>query len=52
MRKSIGDRDYASTQGYQYLDRLQSMEKQLSNEIRTTVNRIEYANQELYGDMK
>lgn len=52
MRKSIGDRDYSSTQGYQYLDRLQSMEKQLSNEIRTTVNRIEYANQELYGDMK
>ena len=52
MRKSIGDRDYSSTQGYQYLDRLQAMEKQLSNEIRTTVNRIEYANQELYGDMK
>lgn len=52
MRKSIGDRDYSSTQGYQYIDRLQAMEKQLSNEIRTTVNRIEYANQELYGDMK
>lgn len=52
MRKSIGDRDYTSTQGYQYLDRLQAMEKQLANEIKTTINRIEYANQDLYGDMK
>lgn len=52
MRKAIGDRDYTSDKGYQYLDRLQAMEKQLSREIMTTINRIEYADRDLYGDMK
>lgn len=52
MRKAIGDRDYTSDKGYQYLDRLQAMEKQLSREISSTINRIEYANDDLYGDMK
>lgn len=52
MKKAIGDRDYTVQAGYQYLDRLLAMEKQLSKEITTTVNRIEYANQDLYGDMK
>lgn len=52
MRKAIGDRDYTSDKGYQYLDRLQAMEKQLSREISSTISRIEYANDDLYGDMK
>lgn len=52
MRKAIGDRDYTSDKGYQYLDRLQAMEKQLSREISSTINRIEYAHSDLYGDMK
>lgn len=52
MRKAIGDRDYTSDKGYQYLDRLQTMEKQLSREISSTISRIEYANDDLYGDMK
>ena len=52
MRKAIGDRDYTSDKGYQDLDRLQAMEKQLSREISSTINRIEYANDDLYGDMK
>lgn len=52
MRKAIGDRDYTSDKGYQYLDRLQAMEKQLSREISLTINRIEYAHSDLYGDMK
>ncbi|TAS75880.1 hypothetical protein BV280_15635, partial [Lactiplantibacillus plantarum] len=49
MRKSIGDRDYNATQGYQYLDRLLTMGKQLEKEIIMNLNRIEYSNQELYG---
>lgn len=52
MRKSIGDRDYNATQGYQYLDRLLTMGKQLEKEIIMNLNRIEYSNQELYGEMK
>lgn len=52
MRKSIGDRDYAAVQGYQYLEKLQSMENQLTKELDSRINRIEYSNQDLYGDMK
>ena len=52
MRKAIGDRDYTTVQGYQYIDRLQNMEKQLSREITAQINRLEYSNSELYGEMK
>ena len=52
MRKAIGDRDYTTVQGYQYIDRLQNMEKQLSREITTQINRLEYSNSDLYGEMK
>ena len=52
MRKAIGDRDFNTVQGYQYLDRLQTMEKQLSREITAQINRLEYSNPELYGEMK
>lgn len=52
MRKAIGDRDYSAVQGYQYLDRLQAMDKKLFNEINSSINNIEYSDRDLYGDMK
>lgn len=52
MQKAIGDRDYSATQGYQYLDKLQSVEAKLAKEIKQDIIRIEYANVELYGGMK
>ncbi|KRL91688.1 hypothetical protein [Limosilactobacillus ingluviei] len=51
MEKAIGDRDYAAVQGYQYLDRLSAMDKSLQREIKTLINELEYADEELYGDM-
>ncbi|PWT37672.1 hypothetical protein [Limosilactobacillus reuteri] len=51
IRKAYGDRDFNVTQGYRYLDELQIMETQLTKEIRTEVNELEYANADLYGDM-
>lgn len=52
MRKAIGDRDYSAVQGYQYLDRLQAMDKRLTNEITSEINSIEYSDSDLYGEMK
>lgn len=52
MRKAIGDRDYSATQGYQYLESLGKMESQLSREIESTINKIEYSDSDRYGDMK
>lgn len=52
MRKSIGDRDYNAVQGYQYLEKLQALDSQLTREIRRDILRLEYGNSELYGDMK
>lgn len=52
MRKAIGDRDYSTTQGYQYLESLGKMESQLSREIESTINKIEYSDSDRYGDMK
>ena len=51
MEKAIGDRDYAAVQGYKYLDRLSAMDKSLQREIKTLINELEYADEELYGDM-
>lgn len=52
IRKAYGDRDFSATQGYRYLDELQIMDTQLSKEIKTGINELEYANGDLYGDMK
>lgn len=51
MQKAIGDRDYQAVQGYQYLDRLRDVDRDLEKEIRTLINRIEYSDSSLYGDM-
>lgn len=51
MKKAIGDRDYNAVQGYQYLDRLQTMESQLRREIKNDINEFEYADVDIYGDM-
>lgn len=51
MNKSLGDRDYTAVQGYNYLKQYAVMETQLINEINKMINKIEYANKTLYGDM-
>lgn len=51
MVKAIGDRDYAAVQGYKYLEQLQSMEKQLVKEIDIMVQRVEFGNPDVLGDM-
>lgn len=51
MVKAIGDRDYAAVQGYKYLEQLQSMEKQLVKEIDIMIQRVEFGNPEVLGEM-
>ncbi len=51
MNKSLGDRDYNAVQGYNYLKQYSVMETQLVNEINKMINKIEYANSKIYGDM-
>ena len=51
MRKAIGDRDYTAVQGYKYLDSLLDIEKNLRKELHNDINRLEYGNVDLYGDM-
>ncbi|MFT8556559.1 hypothetical protein [Liquorilactobacillus hordei] len=51
MRKAIGDRDYQAVQGYQYLDKLSKVERQLRVEIQEGLNDYEYSQSSLYGDM-
>lgn len=51
MVKAIGDRDYAAVQGYKYLEQLQSMEKQLVKEIDIMIQRVEFGNPDVLGDM-
>lgn len=51
MVKAIGDRDYAAVQGYKYLEQLQSIEKQLVKEIDIMIQRVEFGNPDVLGDM-
>lgn len=51
MVKAIGDRDYAAQQGYKYLEQLQSMEDKLNKEIQIMVQRVEFGNPDVLGDM-
>ena len=51
MVKAIGDRDYQTQQGYKYLEQLQTMEDKLNKEIQIMVQRVEFGNPDVLGDM-
>lgn len=49
MSKDIGDRDYKGVQGYNYLDKLNSLNKDTDNELRTLEVKYTYRNMDISG---
>lgn len=50
-QKAIGDRDYQAVQGTKYIETLGKAERQLRTEIEMWINKYEYSQSDLYGEM-
>lgn len=51
MRKDIGDRDYKSVQGTEYLESLTMVEKELKREIRNELMKHAYSSRDKFGGL-